>query len=168
MPQLRPLALVVPVILGLGGCSPSVLFGPDSEARASSNGIILLVAVSRQALLPGDTAHILATVRNTNSYPVTLNFGGGCQVLYYVENAQGEIVAPDGGGWMCTTAASVLTIGPAESITRSFSWLPERTSLPNGHRATPQPLPPGGYRLYATLDSDLVRLRTATIPLDVR
>ena len=167
MVGLHPLALGATVIMSMTACGQAAILGPESLGRGSAMGIVLSVAVPRQALVPGDTARIQTSVRNTNSFPVTLNFAAGCQVLYYVEDAGGQVVAPDGGGWMCAAAVTSLTLGPGAVETRTFEWTMERT-IRNGTRAHAEPLPPGRYQVYATLDSEAVRLRTSPVPITLR
>lgn len=158
--------VLVALTVVLCGCSNVSALGPDDEGRAAEGGMVLSVALDRQTVQGGETARITTSLRNTNQHRQALTFAHGCGILYFVEKENGEIVAPAGGVWTCAAGGSSLSIGPGETITQVFRW----TVAPAGEGTAEAQgfVPPGSYRVYATLDSDAVRLRTEPVGITVR
>ena len=75
---------------------------------------MLGATVSTQSFVAGRTDTITITLTNTTADAATLHFSGGCQILPYVTDANGSVVRPSGGGWMCTAALSHRTLAPCE------------------------------------------------------
>jgi hypothetical protein len=135
---------------------------------------VLSLDASPRQISPGQTTRLTARLKNTNPYGVTLNFSSGCQILFYVENAAGEAVEPQGGGWGCHQALTSIRIGAGQTETRIFEWTGERLRYdPPSWQPTREPLPAGEYRAHVTLvESELngrrIALRTAPMTLTVQ
>lgn len=152
------------------GCADLLLTSGDS---ATEDGIVLTLDAFPREISPGDTARIVATLTNTNSRAVTLHFSSGCQILYYVENAAGEVVEPEGGGWVCAAVLTSIELAAGASHTRVFSWTGQRVRYdPATWQPLHEPIPSGEYRTYAALDGVVgdrrLNLRTPPIALVLR
>ncbi|HLL46038.1 MAG TPA: BsuPI-related putative proteinase inhibitor [Longimicrobiaceae bacterium] len=165
--MLRKLAL--PALLALvGACAdPSAV---DSDAQ---DGLVLAVTASSASITPGDTVRLVAHLANRNDFPVRLGFSSGCQALPYVEGPDGQIVYPQGGGWVCATVLTSLELAPGEVKEQVFKWTAQRS----GHdwqtsRPVYTPLPAGEYRAYVVLNGSgergTVTLRSNTEKVTVR
>jgi len=155
----------------LGACADLISEPDDSRTR----GLVLSVDASPREIAPGDTVRIVARLRNTNTRPVTLNFTGGCQILYFVEDAAGRPVEPKEGSWGCTAALTSLRLGAGQTEERTFFWLGQRVVGYDQTTWRPimEPLPAGEYRVRATLvdsefDGKRISLRTPAVPLTLR
>ncbi len=104
-------ALVCFALLILAACQGVV----DAEPRLDESrqeGISLTLSASTARISPGDTVRLTARLTNHTQLPVRLDFSSGCQILFYVENAEGKVVEPSGGGWGCTLALTSLQLAP--------------------------------------------------------
>ncbi|MEW5929999.1 MAG: BsuPI-related putative proteinase inhibitor [Gemmatimonadota bacterium] len=163
--------IVLPVLAALA----AACVGPSATdyAAAAREGLVLSLSVTPAAISPGDTARLVARLENRNRHPVRLAFPTGCQILPYVESAEGTVVYPYGGGWACTQAFTELALGPREVKEQVLRWTAEsydhdrKTFAPIS-----SPLPPGTYRAYAVLSRGLggeeVELRSNTETVTVR
>jgi hypothetical protein len=147
----------------------------SEPAGAEARGLLLSVEASPAEAAPGDTVRIVARLRNQNPREVRLRFGSGCQILPYVEDAAGQVVEPQGGGWFCTAALTSIRLGAGQTETRSFYWTGQRVvgQEPGTFLPIREPLPAGEYRVHVTLgdaemDGRRISLRTPAIPLTLR
>lgn len=138
--------------LSLSACdgAPYVIAGPD-VASVAEDGLVLSLDATPQTISPGDTVRIEVTLRNATGYAIRLE-AGGCPILHYIENAVGEIVVPEGGGWYCITILQSITLGPGETREYSARWTGESCAWVDGQRHC-APLPTGEYAVYATFDA---------------
>jgi hypothetical protein len=168
--RMRRLFLIAMLSLLGTGCGDLI----SAPVRPEAEGLVLSLEASPRQTSPGDPVRLVARLRNTNSHAVTLNFASGCQILPYVLDATGRIVEPASGGWACTGALTSLSLDAGESVERAFAWTGtvRRYDTLTG-RILEEPLPPGTYEAYATLErallgvpgGRLVELRTARVPL---
>lgn len=129
----------------------------DLSGLDSASGLMLEASVSSTSIQDGQADTITVTLTNTNPVPVILHFGSGCQILPYVANATGGVVAPDRGSWSCTTALSSRRLEAHEVQTVTFVWSGSTDLSP---AILPRTLPRGLYYVFATLDSYEVQLTT--------
>lgn len=165
-------ALSALALLALAACQAVV----DAEPRfdeSRQEGVSLTLSVSPARISPGDTARLTARLTNHTHLPVRLDFSSGCQILFYVENAEGKVVEPGGGGWMCAAVLTHLQLAPGETKTQVYHW----TGQAHGHHPTTfkpvyTPHPAGSYRAYATLNGTLrerrIALRTPPETIELR
>ena len=165
-----PTMLPVFVFLAcLAACGDSAgPFDPPQEA-VSVDGVALRLSLSVEprTIAPGDTARIQIVVRNTSERTLHLE-AGGCPLLYYIENAAGEVVVPEGGDWICTMILQLIDLAPGAAREHSETWAGESCRWVDGERQC-TPLPAGEYRVYATFrareGAREVSLRTPNITL---
>jgi hypothetical protein len=165
-------ALASLALLALAACQGMV----DAEPRlheSRQEGISLTLSVSPARISPGDTARLTARLTNHTPLPVRLDFSSGCQVLFYVESAEGKVVEPGGGGWMCAAVLTHLQLAPGETKTQVYAWTGQaRGHDPQTFRPVYTPHPAGSYRAYATLNGALrekrITLRTAPETIELR
>jgi len=136
-----------------------------SPSAPSQSGPLRLTVEPLQTLVGSEsTADFALKLQNTGSTPVTLAFPSSCQVMpYIVERASGRIVAPAGGGWVCATVLTSLTVAAGE------------THVETVHVAAARPVdavminvPPGDYSIYAKLEDSTYKLQSASLPFSVR
>lgn len=164
--------LVCFALLILAACQGVV----DAEPRLDESrqeGISLTLSASTARISPGDTVRLTARLTNHTQLPVRLDFSSGCQILFYVENAEGKVVEPSGGGWGCTLALTSLQLAPGETQTRVHAWTGQTSHYePGSFKVTYKPLPAGSYRAYATLNGmrgeKQIALRTAPETIELR
>jgi hypothetical protein len=165
------LLLVALLGLLLGGCA-DVLLNPGPSAEAE--GLVLSLEASPLEISPGDTVRIVARLTNTNRRTVTLGFGSACQIMPYVENAAGEVVMPQGGGWICAAVITSLRLEPGQTAQREFTWTGQTTRYePPMWQPIQEPLPAGQYQIRVAMEQTelngrLLSLRTPSIPLTLR
>lgn len=147
--------------LFLGGCSAS-----PTEPTSASGPLRLEAAIAQPALAVGDTTAFVVRLINTGAQPVTLTFGSGCQVLPYIRAADSDrMIYPTGGGWVCTTALSALTIpGRGEHVARFLL----RGGSPQLAVYTGVPLGAGRYLATAEVHSAEYQLRSDPVAVTVR
>lgn len=156
-------------LLSLAACG-DLIKGPAPESR----GLVLSLGPLPAEVAPGDTVRIRMRLTNTNPVPVTLEFGTGCQILYYIENAAGEVVEPQGGGWFCAAVLTRQRLRAGETTEQTSLWFAQRTRFEPGRwEPIREPLPPGEYRVYATMmagevDGRRISLRTPDARIRVR
>ena len=164
-------ALTCLALLALAACQGVVETEPRfSESR--QEGISLALSVSPARISPGDTVRLAARLTNHTASPVRLTFGG-CQVLFFVENAKGEMVEPRGGGWGCLAVITTMDLAPGETKTQEHRWTGQtRRYDPGTPRPVYDPLPAGSYRAYATVDAMVgekrIMLRSNTETVELR
>lgn len=163
---------VLIVLAGLGAACADLVSEP---AVPEARGLALVVEATPVEISPGDTARIVARLRNSNPHEATLNFNSGCQILFYVEDAAGRLVEPQAGGWACRGALTTLRLGAGQTLTRAFPWTGQRVAGYESGTYLPirEGLPAGAYRVYATLveaelDGRRISLRSAALPLRLR
>lgn len=162
------LPLIV-VLTGLAACGDSAgpIHPPQEAVSVDGDSLRLSLSVEPRTIAPGDTARFEITVRNTSDGTVHLE-AGGCPLLYYIENAAGEVVVPEGGDWICTMILQLIDLAPGEARERSETWTGDSCRWVDGERHCTR-LPAGEYRVYATFHAteggQKVSLRTPKITL---
>lgn len=162
------LPLIV-LLTGIAGCGDSA--GPirpqQETVSVDGDALKLSLSVEPRTIARGDTARIQITVRNTSDRTVHLE-AGGCPLLYYIENAAGDVVVPEGGDWICTMILQLIDLAPGEARERSEAWTGDSCRWVDGERQC-SPLPAGEYFVYATFRAregeKEVSLRTPNITL---
>lgn len=130
--------LFLPLVLALAaGCETLT----DPAPPAEDLGVRLSLSVSRNAVARGDTVRLVGRIANRGTKALRIDFGSGCRLLPYVEDASGKVVFPSGGGWMCTAALSHLELAPGETRDEAFTWVAQ--------------VPAGTYRAYASLNGSV-------------
>ena len=132
-------------VLAAAACSES----PSGLASLRDTGLSISSGVSRTSIDSGQRVDLSVTLTNTSDHPVTLHFNSGCHVLPYVTTLTGTVVAPGGGGWLCTAALTQLTFGPGES--KTFTWAWAGGSDFAGGLAQAGSEPKGDYSFYASM-----------------
>jgi hypothetical protein len=142
-------------LLTFGVLIAATACGGDPAGPASARGLTLEVAVSSPSIEFGEVDTITATLTNTTSSRIDLTFPSSCQIIPYVTNMLGTIVAPPGGSRPCLTVIGSRTLEPHEVQMTRFLWLgaADFTGSTRGGR-----LPGGVYRVYATLAAYDVQL----------
>jgi hypothetical protein len=105
--RLGILALACIVLAACGSASPT---GPSQQGS-----LRLTAGITRSVIPAGGTATITFRLDNLGSDTVTLLFGDSCQISPYIASASGLIVYPEGGGWVCATVITSLTLPPGGS-----------------------------------------------------
>ncbi len=149
-------AFAAAVALAACGASPSA---------PSEQGPLRLTVEPLQTLAgSSSTAEFALKLRNTGTTPVSLTFPSSCQVMpYVVERSTGRIVGPSGGGWVCATVMTSLTVGAGETHT-------ETAHVKTG-TDTLSPfivVPAGDYAIYARLEDTMFKLQSESLPFSVR
>jgi len=121
--------------------------GPRTLLR--DTGVQTSASVSRTSIEPGQETELTVTLANPTSEPVTLHFGSGCQVVAYVTDHAGTVIAPAGGGWVCVAVLTQLTLGPGETKTYTWGWAGGSDFASQLSQAGSEP--PGNYYFYATM-----------------
>ncbi len=151
------LFLAVSCLLAVA-CSASV------TTRPSAAGPLRPTASITVSVIPaGDTATIVFRLQNVGSDTVTLHFSDSCQLNPYVSSSFGLIVYPPGGGWVCATALTSLTLRPGESTTQELKVGGMGLSL-NSY----VPLGAGDYSAYARVPSSEYTLQSEPVRFTVR
>ena len=147
------------IALTLAGCR-------DGPASPSREGPLRLSASSTRAVVTAaDPATLTFRLENTGSAAIRLTFSSSCQLMPYIaEIGTGEIVYPGGGGWVCLTVMTELTLPPGGAETKTVQVRAAGTSG-SGLAAV---LSPGVYRAYAQLEDLDYRLRSRSILIQVR
>jgi hypothetical protein len=136
----RIVAMLVPLLSACGST-------PSSPSRQDS--LRLDAQIMQTRLAPGDTATATFTLRNVSSQTITLGFSSSCQILPYVTDRRTQqIVHPRGGGWVCLTMVTGLTLAPGESSTQQV-----QVRAANAATHPFVALPPGEYETYAQIDA---------------
>jgi hypothetical protein len=165
--------LMIPVLaLALAGCDETVAGpAPTLEVSVAQDGLLLSLVVARQeSSATGAPFRFTTSLTNQTNQPVRLEFSSGCQVLFFVETADGERVYPDPMSFSCTQAETTLEIAPGETVQRSTSWSPVRNVFQNGNRTTVA-LPSGTYYAFAEVRGRTLeqpRMRTEKVAFQVR
>jgi hypothetical protein len=134
-------AMLIPLVLSACGSTPT---------SPSQQGPLRLDAqITQTRLAPDDTATVTFTLRNVSSETITLRFSSSCQILPYVTDRRTQqIVHPGGGGWVCATVVTGLTLAPGESSTQQI-----QLRAANAATYPFVALPPGAYETYAEIDA---------------
>ena len=156
-------------LIGLPACNDSAgpIHVPQDEISVEGESLRLSLSVEPRTIAPDDTARFEIRVRNISNRTLHLE-AGGCPIVYYVENAAGEIVVPEGGHWVCITILQLIDLTPGGTRERSETWSGESCRWADGQRECER-LPAGAYRVYATFRAaeggEPVSLRTPKITL---
>jgi len=139
--------------------------GGDIAGPAGADGLTLEVAVSSPSIEFGEVDTITATLANKTSSRIDLTFPSSCQIVPYVTNLVGTIVAPPGGSRPCLTVIGSRTLEPHEVQTTRFLWLgaADFTGSTRGGR-----LPGGVYRVYVTLEAYDVQLTSRRVTVHLK
>lgn len=121
--------------------------------------IELRVSPAPTTLAPGQSTTITATLTNTLDEEVLLIFPTTCQILVYVRNETGRVVAPE-AGHNCPRVPSQLGIPALGTVTRTIVW-DGRGEFGTG--GTTARLPAGKYFVSARLEAD--NYRTVGFPV---
>ncbi|HEU6452077.1 MAG TPA: BsuPI-related putative proteinase inhibitor [Gemmatimonadaceae bacterium] len=128
-------------------------------------GLVLETSVSSESIEQGQVDTITVTLTNTTSSTISLTFGSGCQFRVFITDMFDHIVVPPGGGWACTQALTGRTIPPHQAQSVQFEWAGSTNFSPDTRAGR---LPPGLYRVFATLDAYEVNLTTDRVPIRLR
>jgi hypothetical protein len=149
-------ALAAAMAFAACGATPS---GPSEQGP-------LVLTVEPLPTLAGSasTAEFALKLRNTGTSPVDLMFPSSCQVMPYVtDRATGRIVAPDGGGWVCATVVTKLTLGPDETHVETA-----HIKAGAGSASTSITVPAGEYAIFARLEDNRFKLQSQSVPFSLR
>ena len=102
-------------------------------------------------------------VENISKSAVDLTFPSSCQILPAFLTRAGQAVTPVGGGIACATVITSVTLGPNQSLSRTFTV--KAGTAPSGQDFV---LPPGDYTFVARLDDTLYRLNSDPLPFSLR
>ena len=142
------------ILLLTVGCSAD-RSGP-SGPTTTADGLVLRVAASPAAIVPGQSLTVAVTLMNPTTSEVTLHFSDSCQLLYAIEDTSGATVSPS---FACLTMLTTLSL-PAGSTKEVTSVWDGRRELPSGGSA---PVPAGSYRVYGVLGHGPTRSQAVTI-----
>jgi hypothetical protein len=155
MKLLRSVA-VAGILFGAAGCRQSL--APTSSTEIGANLVRLTVSASSTQVIRGFPVTIHITLVNQGTETVTLHFRDSCQINPYIHNSAGEVVLPGGGGYICATVLTDLTLAPGDTVARDFVWTGSTTFA----SAMPlRPLPPGKYVFTAQVPADEATLRAS-------
>jgi hypothetical protein len=145
-----PLAAVLLLAAAFAACDQV------PTAPSDGNGLLLTAAVNPTVIERGQTGTLTLSLQNQTSRDIELSFGSSCQVMPYIAvRGTGEIVYPTGGGWVCLTVMTGLTVPAGGSVTRVTELIAAETA-PHPYAA----LPPGEYAAYARIDSTTHKLQS--------
>ena len=150
------------LLLGAATCQDPVA---PSSVHVEENLIRLTASAAPREFVAGTPVTLRIALTNEGTRPVTLHFNSGCQILPYIRDARGVHVIPEGGGWMCTTALTELTLAPGRPEIREYKWTGStafQSEMPL------RPMPPGRYYFTAEVEAGEVKLRTEPIELILR
>ena len=151
-------------VAAVTACGKADSTSPEAAARLVSEGALTLeVSASPASFVAGDTTWIEVALTNHRAKAVTLHFSSGCQLLYEIENAEGEEIRQEGGGFGCTGALTELTLEPGQRDVRRFPWTAQEFMYPP---PTYTPLPAGTYRIYGTLGQP-AKARSAPVTVTI-
>jgi hypothetical protein len=102
-------------------------------------------------------------LQNVSQAAVDLTFPSSCQILPVFLTRTGESVTPVGGGIACATVITSVTLGPSQSVSRTFTV--KAGSAPSGQDFV---LPLGDYTFVARLDDTVYRLNADPLPFSLR
>jgi hypothetical protein len=152
----RICALAAAVALAACGAAPSA---PSEQGP-------LRLTVEPLPTLTGSlaTAEFALKLQNTGSTPIEITFPSSCQVMpYVVERSSGRIVGPSGGGWVCATVITHLTLGAGETHTDTAHVI-----AGTDQRSPFIVVPAGDYAIYARLEDSTFKLQSQSVPFSVR
>jgi hypothetical protein len=150
----------------LGACEADRV---TSSARFR-DALTLETSISAPIVRPGQPATFTHQLRNVSSDAVTVIFGG-CGPLPYIKHSRGDIVHPDGGGWVCPGVITRVTLAPGQAMSNSVEIASGEVDVSRTNRVT---LRGGSYRGYADVygwveDYDhRLALRTPDVSFEVR
>lgn len=133
-----------------------------------ADGLRLTAEISTPTVNVGQTALLTFRLQNLTAESVTLSFGGGCQIVPFIETAAGVVVNPPNGSYACLAVITKLELAPhgERAITQEV-----RGGVPQIAIYTSVPLPPGDYRAYAILHPNSrlsFELRSDAVSFSVR
>lgn len=109
-------------------------------------------------------AEFALKLQNTSAESIEITLPSSCQVMpYVVERRTGRTVSPSGGGWVCATVITKLTLGPGETHTDTAHVI-AGTDPRSPHLV----VPPGDYAIYAKLEDYTFKLQSESVPFSVR
>lgn len=111
---LRPLAPAL-MALALAGC-------PTAGSHTAELPVRLTI-VPADTIVPGDSLHMTAYLRNPGRVPVRLEFDSQCQVEFYVQGPDKSVLYPPGSGTTCIRAPTVLEVPAGDSIRFAAVWM---------------------------------------------
>lgn len=141
----------------------AIACGSSPNAPEQTGPVRLTAQINRSEIAAGGTAVATFRLENVTGNPITLNFPSSCQVRPFIaRRASNEVIYPSGGGWVCLTVVTSLTLAP-RSVTVT------ELNLIAGAGAFDQvALAPGEYALFARLESHEHTLESPRVMLTVR
>jgi hypothetical protein len=150
------LVLIGAVALAACGAAPSAP-SPQGPLRLTVEPLQTLIGFP-------STAAFALKLKNTGSTPVEIMFPSSCQVMpYVVERSTGRIVGPSGGGWVCATVITRLTLAAGETHTDTAHVM-----AGTDQRSPFIVVPAGDYAIYARLEDSTFKLQSESVPFSVR
>lgn len=165
--------MMIPVLaLALAGCEESVTGPtPPLEVSVARDGLLLTLTVEQlESAATSGTFRFTTSLTNQTNQQVRLQFASGCQVLFFVENSDGEIVYPSPAAFTCTQGETTLDIAPGETVQRSTNWKPVRQVFEAGG-VREVALPSGTYRAWGEVrgaTGQPERMRTEKVAFQIR
>ncbi len=155
--QTRPAVFILAWALVAAACGAS----PSTPDQPGS--LRLTPSINRSVIPPGETATATFTLSNPTSSAITLTFPDSCQISPYITSSFGLIVYPEGGGWMCATVITKLSIPAHGSKTVDVQV------RAGGQASYPYVvLGQGQYRAYARVKSSTLTLTSDTVSFTVQ
>ena len=141
----------------------AIACGSSPTSPDQSGPVRLTAQIDRSEITQGATAVASFRLENVSANPVTLNFPSSCQVQPFIaRRASNEVIYPSGGGWVCLTVITSLTLPPRSVTVRELQLIA-------GAAAFDQvALPPGEYALFARVESTERTLESPRVTLTVR
>ena len=170
---MRSRALAFAIAAALGSLFAASCGSASSPAEPAPGDPLTLVGqISPSSIQPGGTAVATFTLTNVSTRAVTVGFPSSCQVLPYVrERVTQRLVHPSGGGYVCATVVTGLTLEAGQSTVQTVHIASTGRGVTSA-LASIVDLLPGEYSVYAevagTLEGRSFTLRSSAVPFSVQ
>ena len=141
----------------------AIACGSTPTAPDQTGPLRLTAQINRSEISSGGTAVVSFRLENVSSRPITLGFPSSCQVQPFIaRRPSNEVIYPSGGGWVCLTVITSLTLAP-HSVT-----VQELNVIAGAGAYDLVALVPGEYSFFARVESMEYTLESPRVSLTVR
>jgi len=109
------------------------------------------ITATDRDLQPGESTTLTVTITNTLEEDVELSFPTSCQALIFIRNAEGRVMTPSNGTYLCADVPSLLTLAAGATKSYNMTW---GGGVEFGPAGTSTRLPAGSYYASAELRAD--------------
>jgi hypothetical protein len=109
------------------------------------------ISASDRDLQTGESTTLTVTITNTLDEEVELAFPTSCQALVFIRNAEGRVMVPANGTYLCADVPSLLILAAGASKVYNVTW---GGGVEFGPAGSSTRLPAGSYFASAELRAD--------------